>query len=131
MITRLASICRNASCYGINSRLPAKLGLTLRIKNSIPGTTCRPVPSMQRRGDPNRAHASQGDDKAPEAPPGIPSGMDFAWFQCGCWLVAGAFLPSLLTCCFYKEVTELYHFMRVAGLSFRGRKVLRGKPLCT
>ena len=34
----------------------------------------------------------------------LPSARDFAWFHCGCWLMLGGLLPSLLACCFYKEV---------------------------
>ena len=68
------------------------------------GTTCTSMPSVQRRGNIQSLRASSLPDVASIRPPGKPNEADFAWFQCGCWLVAGGLLPSLLACYFYKQV---------------------------
>ena len=89
------------SWCGIRSWLPLKPVLALRIKRP---PTCIPSPAMQHKNGRNITHVSAGHTEAAKDAPNIPNGEDFAWFACGCWLVAGAFLPSLLTCCFYKQV---------------------------
>ena len=70
----------------------------------ILGTTCTSVPLMRRRSPTQNLRASSVPDVASFRPPEKPGEADFAWFQCGCLLVAGGLLPSLLACYYYKEV---------------------------
>lgn len=112
MISAVAIVCKGPTCCGLRSWVPLKPILALRIKGS---TTCRPSPAMQRNNGRVGAQASTGHGKADKKARDIPQGADFAWFYCGCWLVAGAFLPSLLACCFYKEVTMLFLHASTTG----------------
>ncbi len=84
----------------------------------IVGTTCTSMPLMHRRSTTQSLRASSSPDVASFRQPEKPGEADFAWFQCGCWLVAGGLLPSLLACYYYKEV-ETYHllFFRVESAS--------------
>ncbi|CAK0786287.1 hypothetical protein CVIRNUC_009500 [Coccomyxa viridis] len=59
---------------------------------------------MHRRSTTQSLRASSSPDVASFRQPEKPGEADFAWFQCGCWLVAGGLLPSLLACYYYKEV---------------------------
>ena len=99
-----AVLHNSPTCCGISSWVPLKPILALRIKRS---TTCRPSLAMQRNCGRAGAQAFTGHGEGDKKASDIPPGADFAWFSCGCWLVAGGFLPSLLACCSYKEVILL------------------------
>ena len=122
MIIGPAVVFSSTTCCGIRSWLPSKPVLHFRIKGS---TTCRPSPAMQHRSGRTDAHVSTGHGEASTKASDIPTGADFAWFSCGCWLAAGGFLPSLLACFFYKEVRILLLSMFATCIPSKVQAVLK------